>query len=170
MKVEGYKATRKLNATDEQLGMRKIALRQVPELRRVLRVLGVPQFEVAGLEGDDLIGILTETILKRKLFEEVIIHSNDRDFYQLLMKKGVSVLNGDRFIKVSDVLAEFGVDVKDWVKYRAIIGDSSDNIPNIFPGIGPVKRQEAFELGYRCFQERLSGSTRRSDYGIDAVL
>jgi 5'-3' exonuclease len=146
-KVEGYKATRRINSSEEQLGLRRMALRQVPELRKIFRLLGVPQFEVAGLECDDLIGILTEAILREELFQEVIVNSTDKDFYQLLTKKGVRIMQQDRFVSASDVMAEFGVGVEDWVKYRAIIGDESDNIPNIFPGIGPVKGRKLLKLG-----------------------
>ncbi len=59
------------------------------------------------------------------------------------------------FLKEQDIIAEFGVEVKDWVKYRAIIGDDSDNIPNLFTGIGPVK-------GLRLLRAGLDAS--RKDY------
>ena len=150
-KIVGYKATRNLNATVDQKEQRKIALKQVPELIQALRWLGVPQFQVDGLECDDLIGIMAKYILDKKLFKEVIILSTDRDFFQLMARPGVRVLRHVKgemvFVKEEDIIAEFGIGVKDWVKYRAIVGDDSDNIPNIFAGIGPVKGLKLLKMG-----------------------
>lgn len=150
-KIKGYKATRNLNATAEQNNLRKTALKQVPELMRILKLLGVRQFEVDGLECDDLIGILTKTVLDGEMFEDVVIHSSDKDFYQLLETPGVRILRSGKegmdFVSEAAILGEFGIGVKDWVKYRAIIGDDSDNIPNLFHGIGPKRGLKLLKSG-----------------------
>lgn len=149
-KNEGYKANRNMYATDASKNMKKIALDQLDELMGILKTLGVPQFRVEELEGDDLIGILATHLLNEKLFSDVIVHSNDRDFYQLI-PKGVRILTSKEgvlnFVREENIMKEFGVATIEWVKYRAIVGDDSDNIPNVLPGIGPVRGLKLLRCG-----------------------
>lgn len=152
-KVEGYKATRDLNATAKTLTDKKAAVQQIPELISLLELIGIRNFKIKNLEGDDLIGILTTAILQRKLFEKVIIHSTDKDFYQLISKE-VSVLKGVEkgsgrllWARREEIPLEYGVQVEEWVKYRALTGDKSDNIPNFLPGVGPKTAVKWMRMG-----------------------
>lgn len=137
-KVHGYKAHRDGMDSREE---REIAVMQIPHLRKVLSLVGVRQFRVPGLEGDDLIGILSRLITQRGYFDEVIIYSTDKDFYQL-MSPQVKILRGSPdgkldWVTEEKIRAKYGVGVKDWVRYRSLTGDESDNIPNAMRGIGP---------------------------------
>lgn len=151
VKVEGYKATRDMNATAQMLDDKKIAVKQIPELMSLLELLGIRSFKITNLEGDDLIGILTTALLQRKIFEKVIIHSTDKDFYQLISKE-VSVLKGiDKgqlvWARREEIPLQYGINVEEWVKYRALVGDKSDNIPNFLTGVGPVTAVKWMRMG-----------------------
>jgi len=145
--VVGYKATRAPKTEKVRLE-RQVALEQIPELIWALEKLGMRNFKVRGLEGDDLIGILASAALDRKMFKKVVIHSSDTDFYQLInddvqIFKGVEKGSGKPiWVTESMVMNKYGIRLKDWVKYRAITGDKSDNIPGFLPGVGPKTAKE----------------------------
>lgn len=114
---------------------------QLPILKTFMTKIGFRNYEIKGLEGDDLVGLLVAKILEEEWFDRVIIHSSDRDFYQFIGKK-VRVLKGVKdgqlnWASQHDIEKEFGVPCCDFTKLRAIIGDTSDNIPKVFDGIGP---------------------------------
>jgi|HubBroStandDraft_5_1064220.scaffolds.fasta_scaffold00789_10 5'-3' exonuclease len=146
-KPVGYKANR-VNAA--QMDDKVIAVSQIPELKRAMRGLGLRNYRIPGLEGDDLIGILATAILKNKLYDSVIIHSSDTDFHQLL-RDDISILKGVHpemiWVKAEDVLREYGVSAKEWTKYRALTGDTSDNIPKLLYKVGPVKALKLLRAG-----------------------
>lgn len=80
-------------------------------------------------EGDDVIYYVT------KLFKEknkVFIASNDKDFIQLL-DENVVIWNQTKkqayTKKMFDM--EYGIDISNFVRYRAVIGDTSDNIKGV---------------------------------------
>ena len=127
-----YKGTRK--SMPEELKL------QVPILQELLTAMNVPILTLEGYEADDILG----TVAKRMQEEgkEVTIVSGDRDLLQL----------SDERIKISlpktakgetniynyypkDVEAEWGVSPKEFIDLKALMGDSSDNIPGV-PGMG----------------------------------
>ena len=149
-KIWGYKANRLLKG--QAVLSRREILEQVPCLLEALDLLGIRSFKVSNLEGDDLIGILMRKIKRGGLFEEVIIHSTDKDFYQFLPIKDVRILKGVNngalsFVRPEEVVLEYGINASDWVKYRTIVGDKSDNIPSLIPGVGPVKAVKLLKAG-----------------------
>lgn len=157
-KIEGYKAQRFVQLSASGKKEREKALQQIPELKYILRSMGLRGFSVDGLEGDDLIGILARRVLEKRWFEEVIIHSTDKDFYQLLPVTGIRILRGSVGGKMEwadkmKVALEHGVLVEDWVKYRALMGDPSDNIPNVLRGIGPKTAAKFLKKGLDASME-----------------
>lgn len=148
-KPVGYKAQRISAAHDED---KANALVQISELKRITKSLGIKNFKIHGLEGDDLIGILATAIINRKLYDQVIIHSSDTDFYQLLspeirILKRIGIDGQLEWMDHGNVLAEYHVNVKDWIKYRAITGDVSDNIPKLLHKVGPVRAIQLLRAG-----------------------
>ncbi len=129
----------------EYKGTRKPMLpelkQQVPLIKDVLRAMNIKIIELEGFEADDLIG----TIAKRSAYAgmEVSIISGDRDLLQLAeehikvripkTKKGVTEVE-DYLAK--DVEALYGVTPIEFIDMKALMGDTSDNIPGA-PGIGP---------------------------------
>ncbi|OGE82467.1 MAG: hypothetical protein A3B10_00120 [Candidatus Doudnabacteria bacterium RIFCSPLOWO2_01_FULL_44_21] len=124
-----YKAHRK--APDEQMVI------QLPKLKEILAALDIPIYEKEGFEADDLLGIICHKTLKDVLN---IIVTGDLDLLQLIdnhthvyrFKIGFSdiqIFDADKMVET------FGLHPSQWVDYKAIRGDTSDNIPGV-PGIG----------------------------------
>ncbi len=121
-----YKATRK--PMDEELRM------QVEPLKQLISAMGIKIVTAQGFEGDDILGTLSAN-----LDGECIIVTGDRDSFQLAgphtkifwTKKGVSD------IEVYDLerLKQDGFTPSQYIDYKALRGDPSDNIPGV-PGVG----------------------------------
>ncbi|MFI5315720.1 MAG: DNA polymerase I [Myxococcota bacterium] len=121
-----YKATRE--ATPEDLRA------QIPFIRRIVDAYRLATVEYAGEEADDVIATLTRKA-ERAGFD-VEIASTDKDLLQLVSDK-VRVVDTmrDRSFGPAEVEARFGVPPAQMLDLRALIGDSSDNIPGV-KGIG----------------------------------
>lgn len=141
-KIQGYKAQRHRGSTASSqkskypIDDRSRALIQMPILRLILEASGFRQFEVEGLEADDLLAMLTIKAMELDSEEEIIILSGDRDYYQLLKYDNVKLTTGlkegkIKWVTTDDVKNIYGIDPKDWTKYRAFTGDASDNIPHL---------------------------------------
>ncbi len=116
---------------------------QIPRVKEVVRNLGIPIFEKEGFEADDMLGTLATKIVEENKDGafEVYIVTGDRDTFQLVNDnvKIYYTAQGAGNVMIYDpaaVLARFGVTPAQFVDYKAIVGDSSDNIPGA-PGIGP---------------------------------
>ena len=125
----GYKATRK-PMPDELRS-------QIEPLKKMLRLMNITIAEQEGIEGDDIIGIIS----KKFLDTETIIVTGDRDSFQLVddftkvyfTKKGTSDL---KIIDVKTLREEYGVTPQQFIDLKALQGDASDNIPGV-AGVGP---------------------------------
>lgn len=127
----GYKAHRQ--ETDEALTL------QIPRVRQIVEVLNIPLFAQKGVEADDLVGSLTKIAAKKGI--QSVIVTGDNDALQLVndstsvysLRRGVTdTLTYHR----ATVYEKMGVYPEQIVDYKALAGDSSDNIPGA-PGIGP---------------------------------
>ncbi len=114
---------------------------QLIEAHNTFEKFGIKVMEQAGLEADDIVGTLAE-MMKREPDVKVIIFSGDKDNLQLidgdkvvveLLKTGVS-----KTVTYNEALflQEYGFSPRQLVDYKALIGDTSDNIPGV-TGIGP---------------------------------
>ena len=115
---------------------------QIREIKHLVDLLGLSRLELAGFEADDIIG----TLARRAEIEgiEVRILSPDRDAFQLLSDR-VKVLTSDyEEFGPEDVQKKYGVSVAQWVDYRSLTGDASDNIPGA-KGIGPKTAQKLLQ-------------------------
>jgi len=124
---EGYKAGRREIPDDLP--------RQIKQIKQLVKLLGLYQIEMPGLEADDLIGTIAVRCAEQGYRVEIV--TSDRDSYQLVGEhitvRGLS--KSDRF-GPDEVYEKFGVTVAQWVDFRALTGDASDNIPGA-KGIGP---------------------------------
>lgn len=130
---EAYKGTRKPMAPELK--------QQVPLIKELLRMMNITVIEKAGYEADDIIG----TIAKRSAAAgiDVSVISGDRDLLQLAeekiqiripkTKKGVTEVEN---YYPEDVVALYGVTPLEFIDMKALMGDTSDNIPGA-PGVGP---------------------------------
>ncbi|KEF34303.1 DNA polymerase I [Deinococcus sp. RL] len=107
---------------------------QIRRLRDIVDALGWPRLEEVGYEADDVIGSVTRLAEGRGL--QVRIVTSDRDAYQLLDDHVKVIASDFSLIGPQEVLEKYGVTVRQWVDYRALTGDASDNIPGA-KGIGP---------------------------------
>ncbi len=134
-RFEAYKAGRA--PTPEDLPS------QIAVIKRFLDLMGVPRMEVPGLEADDLIGTVARRCAELGYRVEVV--TSDRDALQLVDEQ-VRVRSPDRAEAMgpSEVEARYGVRPDQWIDYRALTGDSSDNLPGV-KGIGPVAARTLLE-------------------------
>lgn len=111
---------------------------QIPLLQSILQDLGIFCATCEGYEADDIIG--TYAHIGDGLGDETVIITGDRDSFQLISehtsvwytKKGIS----DILILTPDNLKEnYGVNPNQVCDLKALMGDSSDNIPGV-AGIG----------------------------------
>lgn len=119
---------------------------QVSKLKEYLKFLGVGQIQ-ASCEADDTICYLTQVFNEAGF--QVVIASADADFNQLISDNAdrVKVFNlaKDCFYDEETVFNEFNIKVQQWVEYRALTGDSSDNIKGV-NGVGPKKASDLLKF------------------------
>lgn len=114
---------------------------QMTEAKEMFQRYGIPLLEKSGFEADDIIGTIVEKFRDEPDLRIEIL-SSDSDLLQLVddghivartLKKGVT----DTAVMMrADVIEKYGVTPEQIPDYKAIVGDTSDNIPGV-PGIGP---------------------------------
>ena len=138
---ESYKATRK--PMPEELRV------QVPVMKEVLDALRIPRYELEGWEADDLIGTISRKC-EAKDWDCVVV-TGDKDSLQLITDhtkvKLVSTRMGQTTTK--DMTPEtfrdqYGFDPIHMIDLKALMGDSSDNIPGV-PGLGATTAMDLIQ-------------------------
>ena len=120
-----YKATR-VKAPDDLYA-------QIPRIKEVVEAFNIPIYEMDGYEADDILGTLAKRVECKSQPTHVFIATGDMDALQLVSDK-VSVF--DKIIYTPEkVFEKYGLLPSQIVDYKALKGDSSDNIPGVF-GIG----------------------------------
>ncbi|MDD3218392.1 MAG: DNA polymerase I [Lachnospiraceae bacterium] len=129
---EAYKGTRKPAPAEFR--------EQVPLMKEVLTTMGIPLLMKEGFEADDLLGTIGKRCEKEGL--EVTIVSGDRDLLQLatdhILIRIPKTRGGKTTIEdyhTKDVLEHYQVTPLQIIELKALMGDTSDNIPGI-PGVG----------------------------------
>ena len=127
-----YKGTRKPMAEELR--------QQVPVIKEVLQAMDIEIIEKEGLEADDLLGTISHLCEEKGM--DVSIISGDRDTLQLATehvkiripktKQGRTEVED---YNAADVEEHYGVTPKEFIDVKALMGDTSDNIPGV-PGIG----------------------------------
>jgi DNA polymerase-1 len=109
-------------------------VQQLPDIRAYIAGRGIHFLEKPGLEGDDIIALLSRRFAAAGA--EVLIFSADKDLFQLVDER-VAIFHPKlkRKLDRDDVKKFFGVFPEQIVDYLVLAGDASDNIPGI-PGIG----------------------------------
>ena len=138
LRYDGYKATR--HGMPEELAM------QMPVMKDVLRAMNIPIYECQGWEADDVIGTVGR-ICSNNDWECVIV-TGDRDSLQLIDKNvhvklviskpgqtTATLYTEEKFTE------EYGFEPKRLIDLKALMGDSSDNIPGV-AGVGPKTATE----------------------------
>lgn len=127
-----YKGTRK--------GMPQELVPQMDLVKKVLHSMNISTLEMAGYEADDLLGTLAN-LADNKGIEPVII-SGDRDLLQLATDKikiRIPKTKGGATIvedyNAKEVKEAYGVTPREFIDVKALMGDTSDNVPGV-PSIG----------------------------------
>ncbi len=125
-----YKGTRE--KMPDELGL------QINRIKEVIRTLNIPILELEGFEADDVLGTVARQA--KPLGVPVHIITGDRDLLQLVDDNTLVELpaRGSRPPEVFDVagvIGHFEVRPDQVVDYKALVGDTSDNIPGV-KGIG----------------------------------
>ena len=129
---DAYKGTRKPMADELR--------QQVPLMKEMLTCMGITILEMEGFEADDLLGTLSKMGEDKGM--DVTIVSGDRDTLQLASDKvmiripktkktGTEIEN----YHAAEVKEKYLVTPTEFIDVKALMGDSSDNIPGV-PGIG----------------------------------
>jgi len=111
---------------------------QIPIFREILDLMGIHRIEEAGFEADDLIGTLSQ--VADKVHMKSVIVTGDSDSLQLVSDH-TSVMMTRRGITdiimhtPESVMESYGITPAQLIDYKALKGDSSDNIPGV-KGIG----------------------------------
>ena len=133
-----YKGTRK--------GMPDELREQVPVMKEVLTSMGILIMQQEGLEADDILGTMAKRAQKEGL--EVALVSGDRDLLQIADEhikiripktKGGKTEVEDYYAK--DVMESLQVTPEQFIELKALMGDTSDNIPGV-PKVGPKTATE----------------------------
>jgi len=132
-----YKGTRKPMPEDLHL--------QVPVIQGLLKKMNLPVITLTGYEADDILGTLA---IKNAEKMEVTILSGDRDLLQLarenvkivIPKTSKGVTESFSYYP-DDVKREYGVTPEEFIDVKALMGDTSDNIPGL-PGVGEKTASE----------------------------
>lgn len=112
---------------------------QVRRLRVVLAALDIPMYQAEGYEADDVIATLARQALERTDMH-VLIVSGDRDLFALADER-VTILYPQGSMKDAQrytpeqVRTRWGIEPAQVPLFKALVGDSSDNIPGV-SGIG----------------------------------
>lgn len=133
LQYDGYKATR--HPMPEELAQ------QMPVMKQVLRAMNIPIYECQGWEADDVIGTVGKICSNNAW--ECVIATGDRDSLQLIDENVHVKLVISKPGQTNTTLytkevfeQEYGFEPKRLIDLKALMGDSSDNIPGV-SGVGP---------------------------------
>ena len=128
-KYDDYKAGRA--AMPDELKL------QFPKAKEVLQAMGIKYFEIDNYEADDIIGTLAKRVDEEDQFVATIV-SSDKDLLQLISDEVVVKLlkSSDHIMMTKDEFKNtYGLDPIKMIDLKALMGDSSDDIPGV-KGIG----------------------------------
>ncbi len=134
-----YKATRGLVKLVRQYDARSAdevkenKYYQIEILKNILTYLPIQKVEVETLEADDIIAYISQQIFMN--YRKIII-STDRDFMQLI-NENVNIYSPvkKKLYSLENFQEEYGIHINNFLLYKALVGDKSDNIHNV-KGIG----------------------------------
>lgn len=168
---EEYKATR-AETPDELIG-------QIPRIREIVAAFQIPILECPGFEADDLIASLAER-LKEESEVSLAVVTGDMDLTQLIGErvKLLAPLTGFNDVKTYDIEAvreKYGLRPDQMVDYKALVGDTSDNIIGV-PGIGPktastlLQKYDTLDGVYAHLEELAEGARAKLVAGRESAL
>jgi DNA polymerase-1 len=163
-RYEAYKANRAEMPAD--------LVTQIPLVRRLLDVTGIPCLELAGYEADDVLATLATQVVAAGGI--CTIATSDKDARQLLSDR-VHLLNlrNNSNLGVPELEAEWGIRPDQVVDFLALVGDAVDNVPGV-PGVGPKIAGELLRTfgtldGVLANIDKVSGAKRKENLTAHAA-
>ena len=140
---------------------------QIERIRTMIDAFHLPRLEMQGVEADDVLGSIARQAVEQGLGVKII--TGDRDLLQLVDDRITVSLPGSKLsdsknYTPSEVREYLGVEPSQVVDYKALVGDTSDNIPGV-PGIGPktavslLEKYKTLDGVYEHIDE-ITGKTR----------
>ncbi len=161
---EAYKGTRK--------GMPDELRQQVPYIKNLVKEMNIKTLELEGYEADDLLGTMAKRA--QSMGMEVSLLSGDRDLLQIadehIKIRVPKTIKGQTTVEdyyPADVFAKYNVTPAEFIQLKALMGDSSDNIPGV-PKVGEktaselVIKYHSLDKIYECVDEISKDSIRNS--------
>jgi DNA polymerase-1 len=118
---------------------------QIDRIMELVRVFEIPLLTANGYEADDVLGTVAQQVAAQGV--DVTIVTGDRDLLQLADEHITINLSGQKLSEAKDygpaeVQARFGLTPRQYIDFKALVGDKSDNIP----GVAGVGEKTATEL------------------------
>lgn len=123
-----YKAGRK--DADENM------VSQIPVIHEWSKLVASDCLAIDGYEADDLINTLACRLSEDEKIGKVLIFSADRDLYQIFVRDKIGFIAGDKIFEKSHFEEKYGVKAAQWIDYKALVGDPSDNLKGV-EKVGP---------------------------------
>ncbi len=137
-KYEGYKKSR--HKMPDELA------EQMPEIKEILKSMNINYLEMDNYEGDDILGSCAKQFASDNL--QAYILSGDRDLFQLADDNIIIRIPRTKMGRTeteiynkAKIQEEYGMPPKGLIELKALMGDSSDEIPGV-PGVGPKTATE----------------------------
>ncbi len=151
---------------------------QLPRLKAILSAMDIPMLEKDGYEADDILGTISDQAKDLDDLETYIL-TGDKDTFQLVNDhvkvltpvKGISNMT---IYDTAQVIEKMGVRPDQVIDFKALSGDSSDNIPGV-PGIGPkqavelLKKYENLDGIYNHLEELSPGQQKKLTEGKESA-
>ena len=112
-------------------------LEQFPEAKIIMELMGIHALEMPGYEADDIQGTIAKLANAENGMESYVL-SGDRDLLQLIDENVSVLLAGNsetKLMRTPEFVEKYGITPDLFVDMKALMGDSSDNIPGV-RGIG----------------------------------
>lgn len=154
-----YKGTRP-QAPDELIS-------QLIEMPNLFQKFSIQTFGAPGFEADDLIATYAEKFKKEKDLE-IVIFTGDLDSLQLVEREKILVRVPQKGISETTIYTpeavkeRYGLMPADLPDYKALVGDTSDNIKGV-PGIGPKTATEML-LKYKTLEKLFAALDKEPKY------
>lgn len=127
--------------------------KQIEILEELCREIGIPVLWHDEYEADDIIATMCQKDGSHTVF------STDKDLLQLCIYDNVTLINpfGNQVMNNDVVMKKYGINVKDFTLFLALMGDASDNIPGI-TGIGPKTAAKIINEGFAPYKHKFDFS------------
>jgi len=150
---------------------------QIVRIQQLVDAFNIPRIELQGYEADDILGSMAHKAIEMGL--GVKIFTGDRDLLQLVEPRVIVNLPGKTLAEAQDYFPEdvktlMGVLPEQVVDLKALIGDTSDNIPGVTgigqkTGVSLLNSYKTLDNIYQHLEELSAGVRQKLETGLEAA-